>query len=145
MAPRPGTTPTASTPRSASGPATTLASRSPGRWSRTPASGGSRASTAPRRRAWRPGARGRGRLVAGGRRPVERHLGHLLRHPLPEEGDPEARRERGPEAVTRAGVVLVLLGGLAAAQEADPQRVEFFEKKVRPIFSERCFSCHSAQ
>jgi hypothetical protein len=33
--------------------------------------------------------------------------------------------------------------GLAA--EPDPQGVEFFEKKIRPVLVERCYKCHSAQ
>ncbi len=45
----------------------------------------------------------------------------------------------------RAALVLVLIGGLASAQESDPKGVEFFEKKIRPILTERCYSCHSAQ
>jgi hypothetical protein len=52
----------------------------------------------------------------------------------------------------RAALVLTLLalspveglGGLAVAQDsADPKSVEFFEKKIRPVLSERCYSCHS--
>ena len=35
----------------------------------------------------------------------------------------------------------VLLGGLAWSQDAG-QAVEFFETKVRPLLSERCWSCH---
>ena len=46
----------------------------------------------------------------------------------------------------RIALLLVLLGGLSWAQDAaDPKGVEFFEKKIRPILSERCYSCHSAQ
>ncbi len=30
------------------------------------------------------------------------------------------------------------------ASAADPKAVEFFEKQVRPILAERCYSCHSA-
>ena len=45
----------------------------------------------------------------------------------------------------RAAVVLALLGGLAVAQDADPKGAEFFEKKIRPVLVDRCFSCHSAQ
>jgi hypothetical protein len=43
----------------------------------------------------------------------------------------------------RAALVLFLVSGFCSAQEADPKGVEFFEKKVRPVLSERCFSCHS--
>ena len=39
--------------------------------------------------------------------------------------------------MTRAALVLTLLGGLAYGQDAaDPKSVEFFEKKIRPILSE---------
>ncbi|HVE40366.1 MAG TPA: DUF1553 domain-containing protein [Planctomycetota bacterium] len=48
--------------------------------------------------------------------------------------------------MTRASLVLFLLGGLAFAQDSiDPKSVEFFEKKIRPVLADRCFSCHSAQ
>ncbi|MFZ4079686.1 MAG: PSD1 and planctomycete cytochrome C domain-containing protein [Pirellula sp.] len=34
--------------------------------------------------------------------------------------------------------------GIASAQErATPEQLEFFEKKVRPIFVEHCYNCHS--
>src|SRR6185295_7471243 len=89
-------------------------------------------------------------------RPVELDLGHLLRDPVPQEGDRAARgRERGPQEMNRAALVLLLLGGLASAppsakatggeQEADPKGAEYFEKKIRPVLTERCFSCHSTQ
>jgi hypothetical protein len=47
-------------------------------------------------------------------------------------------------------IFLLLLAGLAAAEAApqaapdDAAAVEFFEKKVRPVLVDRCFSCHSA-
>lgn len=43
--------------------------------------------------------------------------------------------------------VLPLLGAghlLAQAPSADAAKLEFFEKRVRPILSENCYSCHSA-
>src|SRR5690349_3699494 len=48
-------------------------------------------------------------------------------------------------------VIAVLLLGTAsqAQQQSAPplsaEQVEFFEKKIRPIFVERCYKCHSAQ
>jgi hypothetical protein len=33
----------------------------------------------------------------------------------------------------------------AAALQADSEGVEFFEKRIRPVLVERCYSCHSAQ
>src|SRR5262245_11178377 len=46
-------------------------------------------------------------------------------------------------------VLVLLLGGLlaqAAPQAApdDPASAEFFEKNIRPVLVERCYSCHSA-
>ena len=31
-----------------------------------------------------------------------------------------------------------------AEEKVDPAGLEFFEKNIRPIFSEHCFKCHSA-
>jgi hypothetical protein len=44
-------------------------------------------------------------------------------------------------------VTLLALGSAgAASQEApDPAGLEFFEKKIRPVLVERCYSCHSAK
>ncbi len=43
-----------------------------------------------------------------------------------------------------AAAVLLLLG--AAPQEtSDPKGMEFFEKRIRPLIADRCFTCHSAQ
>ena len=38
---------------------------------------------------------------------------------------------------------LILLPGGAAAQDNDG--IEFFEKKIRPVLVDRCYSCHSAE
>src|SRR5689334_10008584 len=35
--------------------------------------------------------------------------------------------------------------GVAAADEATPEQLEFFEKNIRPLLVERCYKCHSAQ
>jgi hypothetical protein len=50
---------------------------------------------------------------------------------------------------TLCAVAVVLLGTATQAQQqaAPPlsaEQVEFFEKKIRPIFVERCYKCHSA-
>jgi hypothetical protein len=48
-----------------------------------------------------------------------------------------------------AGILLVMLAaafvGASAPLRADDARVEFFEKKVRPVLVEHCYKCHSAQ
>lgn len=42
-------------------------------------------------------------------------------------------------------IALFLLVTLASGlRAADPNGVEFFEKKIRPVLVERCYSCHSA-
>jgi hypothetical protein len=57
---------------------------------------------------------------------------------------------------TAVAVLLALLGGAATAADApttkpdphanptDPAKVEFFEKKVRPVLVNHCYHCHSA-
>src|SRR5882672_6860674 len=49
----------------------------------------------------------------------------------------------------RLAAVLILLAPGAAPQEAaqapDPEGIEFFEKKIRPVLVDRCYSCHSAE
>src|SRR3954462_1476290 len=42
--------------------------------------------------------------------------------------------------------VLGLSGGARAAVTAEPNAagVDFFEKKIRPVLSEKCYKCHSA-
>lgn len=46
-------------------------------------------------------------------------------------------------------VSLVIVGGLTVgasqAEEPDPAGIEFFEKKIRPVFAEHCWSCHSEE
>src|SRR5579859_2027099 len=49
-----------------------------------------------------------------------------------------------------SAIAVLLLGAVSHAQQqaAPPlssDQVEFFEKKIRPIFVERCYKCHSAQ
>jgi len=46
----------------------------------------------------------------------------------------------------RSAFAVLALGGLARGQEpVDPEGVEFFESKVRPVLVDRCYSCHSAK
>jgi hypothetical protein len=45
-------------------------------------------------------------------------------------------------------VVLLLTAAVARAADnaaADPAGVEFFEKKIRPLFVQHCYECHSAK
>jgi hypothetical protein len=39
--------------------------------------------------------------------------------------------------------ILVAAASCAAAEVVDPNGVEFFEARIRPIFVERCYECHS--
>src|SRR5262245_23751617 len=43
------------------------------------------------------------------------------------------------------GSLLTLLGPLNASGDGDAAAVEFFEKKIRPVLVDRCYSCHSAK
>lgn len=45
---------------------------------------------------------------------------------------------------SRLAILLVLPAGIAQAAESDAGKLEFFEKKVRPILVSHCYSCHSA-
>jgi cytochrome c553 len=52
----------------------------------------------------------------------------------------------GPFPVRRRLVLLGLLFlGTAARADVPADEAEFFEKKVRPVLAEHCFSCHSAR
>src|ERR1041385_5281719 len=55
---------------------------------------------------------------------------------------PESKR-KSKNTVAAAGLILVTLN--AAAGEPTPDQLEFFEKKIRPVFAEHCYKCHSAQ
>jgi hypothetical protein len=51
------------------------------------------------------------------------------------------------QQLTEAVIILVLLAAgawTASAAEPTADQIEFFENKVRPIFAERCYECHSA-
>jgi len=39
---------------------------------------------------------------------------------------------------------VLIVAGRAAADDADPRGLEFFESKIRPVLVERCHKCHSA-
>ncbi|MES2737872.1 MAG: PSD1 and planctomycete cytochrome C domain-containing protein [Verrucomicrobiota bacterium] len=39
----------------------------------------------------------------------------------------------------------LFLGGVLSAEEPEASKIEFFEKKIRPILVENCYTCHSAE
>src|SRR5713101_972255 len=41
--------------------------------------------------------------------------------------------------------ISLIAAPFASATEPTPEQLEFFEKKIRPIFVERCYKCHSSQ
>src|SRR5436305_11320928 len=41
------------------------------------------------------------------------------------------------------GILIGLVGVSAQAASPDSAGIEFFEKKIRPIFVENCYKCHS--
>ncbi len=43
------------------------------------------------------------------------------------------------------GLVLAAASSRSGAADLDPQGVEFFEKKIRPVLVEHCYQCHSAE
>jgi uncharacterized membrane protein len=47
----------------------------------------------------------------------------------------------------KAGAIILstlLLATFARAAAVDPAGAEFFEAKIRPVFVEHCYKCHSA-
>ena len=40
-------------------------------------------------------------------------------------------------------LVLILLPGWAHADATDQRKLEFFEKRIRPVLAEHCYQCHS--
>jgi hypothetical protein len=44
-----------------------------------------------------------------------------------------------------AGLGAALSFHAASAAEVSPEQVAFFEKKIRPVLAEHCYSCHSAE
>jgi hypothetical protein len=46
-------------------------------------------------------------------------------------------------AMAALGFVLPLLGQSISTERVSPEQVEFFEKRIRPIFATRCQSCHN--
>src|SRR4051794_35765757 len=66
--------------------------------------------------------------------------------PLPPLRLLSATRRMFIQAASLASVGLCSLTaafGLETAPAADPAKIEFFEKKIRPLLVENCFNCHS--
>ena len=47
--------------------------------------------------------------------------------------------------VNRVILFFIALSLLAAAEALAQDRIDFFEKKIRPVLAERCYQCHSAE
>ena len=48
-------------------------------------------------------------------------------------------------ALTTLGAAWTPSARVAAQEESKAQQIEFFESKVRPLFAEHCFKCHSSE
>ncbi|AMV40032.1 PSD1 and planctomycete cytochrome C domain-containing protein [Planctomyces sp. SH-PL62] len=66
--------------------------------------------------------------------------------PWNDPGAPAARglRTKGLPACLVVAA-LAMIAGAAEAAQPDPEGVAFFEKNVRPLLVEHCYSCHSAE
>lgn len=49
----------------------------------------------------------------------------------------------GATAVWATAVAILLPASAARAADLSPSELDFFEKKVRPVLTEKCYSCHS--
>ena len=45
----------------------------------------------------------------------------------------------------RAGAMALVLAAAWAVRSAEPDRVDFFERRIRPILVEQCEGCHSVE
>jgi len=55
------------------------------------------------------------------------------------------RRRKAFTLIKLTGLAALLVAAPATAAEPDPAKIEFFEKKVRPILVGHCYACHSAE
>lgn len=55
------------------------------------------------------------------------------------------RRHKAFTLIALTGLAALLAASSASAAEPDPAKIEFFEKKVRPILVGHCYACHSAE
>src|SRR3954465_3931160 len=51
----------------------------------------------------------------------------------------------GPRWFSGVLLLLSVLAGSSRSEEVSGNGVEFFEKRIRPLLSEHCYKCHSAQ
>ena len=42
-------------------------------------------------------------------------------------------------------LIVIALSLLGTPEEPGQNRINFFEKKIRPVLAERCYQCHSAE
>src|SRR5262245_6329919 len=70
---------------------------------------------------------------------------HLLRFARPFMRDFASLRPPRTSSLVAFSAVAFLAGSPALSQTPDPAGIEFFEKKIRPIFVERCYRCHSPE
>ncbi len=50
-----------------------------------------------------------------------------------------------PLAAVLAVLAIVMAPAQSSAADLDPKEADFFEKKIRPVLTEHCYSCHSAE
>ncbi len=50
-----------------------------------------------------------------------------------------------PQFLALGAVVGLATSALGAPAKLDPDQLQFFEKKIRPVLAEHCYSCHSAK
>src|SRR5437867_1955062 len=64
----------------------------------------------------------------------------------PQEMPAEDEMDRRSPRMIATTLALLLLGGLSTRSLAETaQGIEFFEKKIRPVLAEHCYTCHSHQ
>src|SRR5438874_7006851 len=66
--------------------------------------------------------------------------------PAPSLSVEERMRKRKSRSMSTVGMVCLLSVALRAiAADPTPEQLEFFEKKIRPVLADNCYSCHSAK